>query len=80
MVLIAASTQAQILFVAGGNNIVEVTPGGSPSVFVSGLNGAGALAFDGAGNLFATDGNGNINEITPEVAEKVTAFLEQVSR
>src|SRR5579871_2616351 len=67
VVLIAASTQAQVLFVAGGdnNNIVEVTPSGSQSVFVSGVNGAGALAFDSAGNLFATDTGGNINELTP---------------
>lgn len=73
--LIASSAPAQNLFVAGGydNNIYEFTPGGSQSVFVSGLNGAGALAFDSAGNLLVTDAGGNIDKITPGGSQSVFA-------
>lgn len=63
---LAVNMPAQNLFEAdnGSGNINEFTPGGAPSMFVSGLTGPGPLAFDSAGNLYAGN-NGVITEITP---------------
>ena len=48
-------------------DIYEFTPSGVGSIFASGLMGAWALAFNNAGDLFASDPNGNsIYEFTPE--------------
>ena len=73
VILIAASTQAQNLFVstAGSGTIYEFTPGGVQSTFASGLGYAYGLAFNSAGDLFEADadsghfGNGTIYEFTP---------------
>ena len=67
LLLVTFSAPAQNLFVGGGydNSIHEFTPGGAESTFATGLNGAGGLAFDSAGNLFATVGGGNVVEFTP---------------
>lgn len=74
LVLNAAS--AQNLFVAdySGNNITEITPGGTESIFASGLNEPIGVAFDSAGNLFESDGgSGNIYEFTPGGARSTFA-------
>lgn len=59
---------AQNFYVAeySGNDITEITPAGTESVFASGLNEPIGVAFNGAGNLFESDGgSGNIYEFTP---------------
>ena len=54
LLLIAAKGQAQNLFVASGNNVIEITPGGVQSTFASLGAHAYGLAFDSEGNLFAS--------------------------
>ena len=75
VLLVTTSAPAQNLFVGGGydNSIHEFTPGGAESTFATGLNGAGGLAFDSAGNLFATDGAGNVLKFTPGGSESTFA-------
>ena len=54
--------------IAGRLSFYKFTPGGVKSVFASGLgiNNLDGLAFDSAGNLFASkDGAGHIFEFTP---------------
>lgn len=70
--LTVASAPAQNLFVSSGENIVEITPSGTQSIFASVGAHADGLAFDSAGDLFATVNYlsnsayvGNIIEITP---------------
>jgi sugar lactone lactonase YvrE len=69
VILICPNASAQNLFVSGGNSIYEFTPTGVETTFPSGLTGPGALAFDGAGNLFVADtdagGIGSIYEFSP---------------
>ncbi len=68
ILLLAASTSAQNLYVASGNNIIQITPGGVQSTNVSGLNSPTGLAFDSAGDLFVLEyqpENGAIIKITP---------------
>jgi hypothetical protein len=72
VLLMACSAQAQNLFMANGNNIIEITPGGVKSTFASGLNDPVGLAFNSAGNLFVSNfippplgGSGSIYEYTP---------------
>jgi glucose/arabinose dehydrogenase len=68
VLLIASSSQAQILFEAdyGSGNIYEFTPGGARSTFASGLAKPVGLALNSAGNLFETDwSSGNVYEFTP---------------
>ena len=50
----------------GGTGIIyKFTPGGTKSLFASGLNGPAGLAFDGSGNLFVGEVNGGtISKIT----------------
>lgn len=69
-IVLIASLRAQNLFVSdySSGNIYEFTPGGTRSVFASGLNEPVGLAFDSAGNLFvATQGSGTsaIYKFTP---------------
>ena len=54
VLLIASAGQAQNLFVTSGHNIVEITPGGGKSIFASLSGHANGLAFDSAGDLFAS--------------------------
>jgi len=65
VLLIASSAPAQNLFVscAGTGSIVEITPTGTVSTFVSGLDNPRGLAFDSSGDLYEADqGSGNIYE------------------
>ncbi|HTR42283.1 MAG TPA: PEP-CTERM sorting domain-containing protein [Pseudomonadales bacterium] len=69
--LTAAGASAQNLFVSdfSANNIYEYTPGGTQSIFASGMNNPFDIAFNAAGNLFvantADNGpGGSITEIT----------------
>ena len=56
LLVIAGSAPAQNLFVADfGSHIYEITPGGVVSTFATDLSQANSLAFDKAGNLFASD-------------------------
>ena len=67
MTIIAAS--GQNLFVAQyqSSNIVEITDGGVQTTFASvPAMGASALAFDSAGNLYASAYDGNIYKFTPD--------------
>ncbi len=45
-------------------NIYEITPGGTLSIFASGVNPIG-LAFNSTGDLFEADGSDHIYEFTP---------------
>ncbi|HTR42285.1 MAG TPA: PEP-CTERM sorting domain-containing protein [Pseudomonadales bacterium] len=74
LLLMAGSADAQNLFVADYNtqDIYEITPGGSQSVFASGLNYPGGIAFNSMGDLFvantaqnAIPAQGSITEIAP---------------
>ena len=79
--LIASSASAQNLLVSdfGNNTVTEITPGGVPSTFASGLNGPTGLAFNGAGDLFEANygsgspGSGVITEFTPGGAKSIFA-------
>src|SRR5678815_4415254 len=87
--LICSSAPAQNLFVrdsgvvGGSGAIYKLTPNGVRSIFASGLNGSDGgfygLAFDKAGNLFATDsvsGNvtsGTIYKFTPAGVRSIFA-------
>src|SRR6516225_2604880 len=68
VILICASASAQNLFVSGsdanGGKIFKFTWDGVQSIFASGLNYPGGLAFDSGGNLFVAD-NGNIYKFDP---------------
>src|SRR5690349_9680074 len=74
--LICSSAPAQNLFVsvndAGGGKILEFSPDGVQSTFASGLMGAGALAFDSAGNLFVADVSVDSNGMTSGTIYKFT--------
>lgn len=71
--LMAAGASAQNLFVSNYSNgtIYEITPGGTESVFASGMSYPVGMAFNSAGDLFVgnSDNNagetGNVTEITP---------------
>jgi sugar lactone lactonase YvrE len=68
VLLLAATTQAQNLFVAGysSDNIYEFTPSGAKSTYASGLGDPVGLAFNSTGNLFEADSySGNIYEFAP---------------
>ena len=54
VLLLAFTGQAQNLFVTSGDNIIEITPGGGKSIFASLSERANGLAFDSAGDLFAS--------------------------
>jgi sugar lactone lactonase YvrE len=74
--LISTCGQAQVLFVANGNdnNIVEVAPNGTAGIFASGLSNPHGLAFDNAGNLYVSDwNNGTLLEFKPGGAESTIA-------
>jgi len=53
IILICSNASAQNLFMSAGDKIIEFTPEGVQSTFASGLS-AEVLAFDSAGNLFAS--------------------------
>ena len=78
VMLISSSAQAQNLFMSelgADNNIYEFTPSGVQSTFASGLNFPYGLAFNSAGDLFATswwNGN-NIYEFTPSGVQSTFA-------
>ena len=67
ILLPAVNVSAQNLFVADYNsgNVYEYTPGGSQSIFATGLNEPVALAFDSQGDLLAAESGGTIVKITP---------------
>jgi sugar lactone lactonase YvrE len=77
LLLAGNRASAQNLFVStyGGQNIVQITPGGSPSVFAPGMDFPTALVFNNAGDLFVANSannngeTGNITEITPGGAQ-----------
>ncbi len=65
---------------AANNNIYEITPGGSQSLFASGLNDPEGIAFNSAGNLFvantannAIPAAGSITEIAPNGTPSIFA-------
>jgi hypothetical protein len=63
------------LFVASGaGTILKFAPGGTQSVFASGLSVPYGLAFDSSGNLFAADGgNGIIFKFAPDGTKTIFA-------
>ncbi|MDD5140817.1 MAG: PEP-CTERM sorting domain-containing protein [Verrucomicrobiales bacterium] len=72
VMLIAAGAQAQNLFVAVdgdtgpfAHSIIEITPGGTQSIFASGLANSYGMAVNSAGNLFYAENSGNIYKFTP---------------
>jgi sugar lactone lactonase YvrE len=71
--LVAASTQAQNLFVATGNTgaIFQITPQGMKNLFS--IYGGGMLAFDSRGNLFSAFGTSNVYELTPSGVPSIFA-------
>lgn len=72
--LIASGVQAQHVFATTGGSILEYTMGGAQSTFASGLtNVGGGMAFDSAGNLFASSGGGDIIKFTPGGLQSVFA-------
>lgn len=74
--LTLAFNSAGNLFVASGsagdNNIVEIRPDGTQSVFTS-VPQPIALACNSAGNLFVSEYNGTIKEITPDGTQSTFA-------
>lgn len=81
VMLMTSSVSAQNLFVSNftGQDIYEITPGGTQTIFASGLDYPYGFAFDSMGNLFvantALDANneGYITEITPGGVESTFA-------
>ena len=66
MLLFVFSAPAQNLFVGSGGDIYEFAPGGTQSIFASGLNYPDGIAFNSAGNLFvANEGSDTIYKYTP---------------
>src|SRR5580692_4231917 len=77
LLLIASSASAQNMFVGtyGGHSVVEYPTSGTPSLFASGLAYPSALAFNGAGDLFAVDQTGGeIYEYSPGGGATPTTF------
>jgi glucose/arabinose dehydrogenase len=77
VLIIAASAQAQNLFVSvyNGGTIAEITPGGAQSTFASGLGNPTGLAFNSAGDLFASDyTGGHIYDVRAGRIEKHLCF------
>ncbi|HXC36496.1 MAG TPA: PEP-CTERM sorting domain-containing protein [Candidatus Acidoferrales bacterium] len=81
--LIAAGASAQNLFLAdySNGNIYEITPGGTSSVFATGMNYPDGITFNSADDLFVANtgnngGGGSIAEITPD--GKQTTFASNV--
>jgi DNA-binding beta-propeller fold protein YncE len=70
ILLITFSAQAQNLYVSvyGNGSIIKITPGGVESTFASGLSGPAGLAFNSAGDLFASTYNG-LCEFSPGGAQ-----------
>jgi len=69
VILCPAQAQAQNLFVSDYNsgNVYEFTPGGTRSIFASGLSRPLGLAFDSAGNLYvAEQASGNVYKFAPD--------------
>ena len=64
-----------LLYVSGYPDSIEtITPGGTTSVFASGLNYPYGMAFDSAGNLYVANALGNsIEKFTPGGASSVFA-------
>lgn len=56
-----------------GGTIFKFTSAGTKGTFVSGLEGAGGLAFDRAGNLFVVSGGGTILKFTPDGSKSTFA-------
>lgn len=56
-----------------GGTIFKFTAAGTKGTFVSGLEGAGGLAFDRAGNLFVVSGSGTILKFTPDGSKSTFA-------
>lgn len=56
-----------------GGTIFKFTSAGTKGTFVSGLDGAGGLAFDRAGNLFVVSGSGTILKFTPDGSKSTFA-------
>jgi sugar lactone lactonase YvrE len=81
VLIMAWGASAQNLFVSAlsGGDIYEITPGGSSSVFASGMAYPIGVAFNSAGDLFVANSDdnagetGNIAEITPGGAQSVFA-------
>ena len=72
--LIASGVQAQNVFATTGSSILGYTLSGTQSTFASGLtNVGGGMAFDSAGNLFASSGGGDIIKFTPGGLQSVFA-------
>src|ERR1700747_3104030 len=76
VILICSTASAPHLFSTGNDcppaAVFEYAPDGTRTTFVSGLDGAGAIAFDRAGNLFVADGS-TILKITPEGTQTIFA-------
>jgi glucose/arabinose dehydrogenase len=79
ILLMAAGASAQNLFVSNYSNgdIYQITPGGTQTLFASGMANPYGLAFNSAGDLFVGSGygsgNGTITEITPAGTKNVFA-------
>ena len=72
--LVATSSSAQNVFMAAQGNVIEMAPTGSQSTFASDLGTPSQLAFNSAGNLFATDQASNdILEFAPNGTQSVFA-------
>jgi outer membrane protein assembly factor BamB len=50
------------LFVGGRNTIYKFAPDGTRTIFARGVKSPSGLAFDSRGNLFSSDGGGNVYE------------------
>jgi hypothetical protein len=79
--LAASSVPAQNLFVAdySNDNIYQITPGGTATVYTSGMNYPNGIAFDSSGDLFVANtannalNQGSITEITPGLVQTTFA-------
>jgi hypothetical protein len=58
------------LFVSGVDSIFKLTPDGKKSIFVTGIEASGGLAFDPAGNLLICDGNNKISKFAANGTKK----------
>ena len=68
LILASSGVRGQNLLASSGHNILGFASGGTQSTFASGFNAVGGVAFDRAGDLFATEWLSSDNSLIIKIA------------